>query len=230
MRKRLAKGRAEEGSQKRPTTGASAFTLIELLVVIAIIAILAALLLPALTRAKQQAYMTVCRSNLHEISLAMHGYLSDYQAYPPYLGAGIFPYLSVKVVLVDDHVIGIPQTSGTGVYDCPDYVRLPGARPDPSFGFTSYGYNVEGVAMYFNVEGVYSGLGLGGHARSIPQDPYFHPPQPIRETEVLRPADMLASGTRYLSGCMDPETRSSYWATATSGYQTCAQVIPWEEQ
>ena len=182
----------------------AAFTLIELLVVIAVIAILAALLLPALTRAKKQAYMTVCRSNLHQISLAMHGYLSDYQAYPPYLGAGIFPYLGEKVALVDNPVIGIPQTSRTGVYDCPDYVRVPGARPDPSFGFTSYGYNVQGVAVYFNVVGLYSGLGLGGHARSIPQDPDFHPPQPIRETEVLRPADMFASGDSVLEWVVGP--------------------------
>jgi prepilin-type N-terminal cleavage/methylation domain-containing protein len=69
-------------SRARPSR--NGFTLIELLVVISIIGLLIAILVPSLSKARRSAKRTACGANLHQLGIAMRGYLNDSKDVVPY--------------------------------------------------------------------------------------------------------------------------------------------------
>ena len=171
-----------------------AFTLVELLVVIAIIVILAALLLPTLSRAKFASKNTACKNNLRQQGLALHMYVQD---------TGFYPFTVDANVGKTWHNFIAPNYSfNYGVMTCPTfrgewpfeqaivwifgnaYLREP-ITPGRVSG-VSYGYNGFGIGSA-NSMSWFSNLGLG----LVVNAGQVGMPS-VKEGQVLVPADMLA--------------------------------------
>jgi prepilin-type N-terminal cleavage/methylation domain-containing protein len=161
------------------------FTIMELLVVISVIALLIAMLSPALARAKEAANNTKCLSNLHQIGLAMTAYSDDNVSFlPPYKT----PFQPTPTAYWGGILAKWRYIDPGPPFSCPSYdpprklhLQANNINPEANWFFTQYGINWQHIGSRAGEFGA-SSVGLG-----VPPAP---PPTP-KATSIRRPPQTI---------------------------------------
>ncbi|MCC6824113.1 MAG: prepilin-type N-terminal cleavage/methylation domain-containing protein [Verrucomicrobia subdivision 3 bacterium] len=196
------------------------FTLVELLVVIAIIGVLAALLLPTLSRSKQKAQRVQCVNNVRQLGLTLQQFVGDNAVYPlggnpEFLKSGGYAdhqtswETALQGILNKADPVRSPTASEArtkGVWHCSSAPR-PSSIPAEQ-GYFSYAYNVYGLSTQSD------SLGLGGHY-FWHEGPAKSMSPPVKDSEVVNPSGMIAIGDSFEGGNgVIIDGRSFLWRTS----------------
>ncbi|MCS7338771.1 MAG: DUF1559 domain-containing protein [Verrucomicrobiae bacterium] len=167
----------------------------------AIIAVLAALLLPTLSKSKESARSVACASNLRQIGIALSLYVNDGGYYPPHAyppQSGVTSGPPVVVVLTDGWPgYLLPHVSGsTAVFHCPSRGPEFGWPTGTSQWGYSFPFNIDSTRTFFSYG--YNGFHLrqnrGGNLTANAFGLSPNPHRGLAANQVANPADMIAIG------------------------------------
>jgi len=222
------------GRRGRAGKPLQAFTLIELLVVIAIIAILAAMLLPALSKAKQKAKQSSCINNMRQVGIAITLYVGDYTVYPNCLtqsGASYYVWQPRLLTFMGNNrnaffcPAALPQSAwDTNVNTTIQRIIGENGKIDP-FGIVTGGANSAGTrfSIGWNDWGNYRPS--DGTVYGMGADVGF---SPIKDSRVRSPANMIAVAD-VRSDTPTDQIQFSANTTPPTGW-TLSQEFQWHAQ
>jgi prepilin-type N-terminal cleavage/methylation domain-containing protein len=218
----LGKGRRPAGPWKLPnnhrrTVSSPGFTLIELLVTIAIIAVLAALLLPALASAKERGRRTGCLNNLRQFNIGLIMYGHDNHDRLPYMSGGHWawdlpysvtdPLLQAGITRDVMYDPGFPEMNQDGLWNFAPGAVNPDGTPGP--------YRVIGYAMTFP--------GTASVTQTNQNITINPTPIPVTNSDIVYPAPdptervIVAGSVISAPSENDPAARNTYQYTGIIG-------------